>query len=98
MNVGIMRNSIYNAILAQNPDDVSGITDSILLIVLAETWTHGDTESLRIHDLTDAEFRTVVTWFHMTRKQYDNKIRHIKDMREVFPGLGLAAANEIVRG
>lgn len=99
MNIEVMRNSISHAVLGHHPDDVKGIVDAIMLVLIVEAWPYTTADTpIRLRDLSDSEFRLVVTWFHMTRNQYDNKIRHIKDMREMFPGLGLAACNEIVRG
>lgn len=98
-SVEVMRNSILHVIMAHDPEDVAGMTDALTLMWIVDQWTHTEAEiPIKLSALTDAEFRMVVTWFHMTRNQYDNKIQHIKDMREVFPGLGLAAANTIVRG
>jgi ribosomal protein L7/L12 len=65
---------------------------SIMLIFMVESWDHVAAEVLRVSDLTDAEYRTVDSWAKDTKSDYDSKIQHIKDMRQVFPGLSLTAA------
>ena len=65
---------------------------AIMLIIMVESWDHAATEVLRLGDLTDAEYRAIDSWAKDTKSDYDSKIQHIKDMRQVFPGLSLTAA------
>lgn len=99
MDIKAVRNSIRSAL--DSWDSLDTITDNILKIFMVETWSHTRTESLGMSDLTDAEFRLVGTWVMMERKTgvyREQKIRFIKETREVFPGLSLRAAKDFVEG
>jgi hypothetical protein len=97
ISVANMRRTIESILLQHDPEDIKGITDALVAVWLCESWTHKDGEVLRLDDLTDAEFRMLAEWARLSKGQYSRAISHIKDMREVFPGLGLAAANYFVR-
>lgn len=102
MNIQNLHNSIRAIVsdVAYGHENVGNATNAILLMALVETWTHKSGECLRLDQLTDAEYRIVNTWVIMNRRDYANQsvIQFIKDMREVFPGLGLKAASDMVRG
>lgn len=99
MDIKIVRNSIRNVIAACDAMTIDKATDYILMIVLTEAWDHNKGEHLAWEDLTDAEFRVCVMWAAANRPDYEGRmISQIKDMREVFPGLGLKAARDFVRG
>lgn len=92
MNLGNLRNSIRHSVLMHDPEDVKGIVDSVFMLFICELWTHTSKEVLYVDSLTDQEFRILSHWAIMSRDSYSSKIAHIKDMREVFPGLSLTAA------
>lgn len=103
MNIQNLHNSIRSIIgdVSYGFEDVSGAADSILLLVLVESWDHKSGESLSLSQLTDTEYRIVNTWVIMNRRSpvyQKNVIQFVKDLREVFPGLGLKAASDMVRG
>lgn len=64
-------------------------------IIASELWTHTSDEVLSLADLTDEEFRFVTMW--AISNKGDNRMQTIRDMREIFPGIGLATANALVR-
>jgi hypothetical protein len=85
MDIKIVRNSIRNVVAACDAMTIDKATDYILMIVLTEA--------------CDAEFRVCVMWASTNRPDYEGRmISQIKDMRQVFPGLGLRAARDFVRG
>lgn len=102
MNIQNLHNSIRSIVgdVSYGFENMNSAADAILLLVLVETWDHKAGECLRLDQLTDAEYRIVNTWVIMNRRDYANQsvIQFIKDMREVFPGLGLKAASDLVRG
>lgn len=98
MHVQNLRNSIQY-ILSSMDEGMSGVayaTDQLLSIFLVETWTHKQGEMLSIDELTDTEYRVLHTWALNARPSYDTRIACVKDMREVFPGLGLSACSKLV--
>jgi hypothetical protein len=103
VNIQNLHNSV-KAIVADvfyGEENIGHAADAILLMLLVESWTHKAGECLSLSQLTDAEYRIVNTWVIMNRRSpvYQNSvISFIKDMREVFPGLGLKAASDLVRG
>ena len=97
ISVANMRRTIESVLLQNDPEDIKGITDDLVSIWICESWTHKDGEVVRLDDLTDSEFRLLAEWARMSSRHYSRAISHIKDMREIFPGLGLAAANYFVR-
>lgn len=101
MNIQNLENSIRSTVaeLQYGFNDLSGTVDNIMSMIMSEIWTHKAGEMLGLGDLTDAEYRVLSHWLVLNRWQYrDKDIMMIKDMREVFPGLGLKAAKELVRG
>ena len=103
MNIQNLHNSIRAIVqdVAFGTESVGSAASAILLMALVESWTHKAGECLRLDQLTDAEYRIVSTWVIMNRRSpvYQNStITFIKDMREVFPGLGLKAASDLIRG
>lgn len=101
MHIRTLQNSIQNVIEvgADRGESTRSMTRQILMIILVELWTHTKGEHLDWDDLTDSEFRACVMWVAFNKTAYeDTYIRMIKDMRDVFPGLGLAAARDFVRG
>jgi ribosomal protein L7/L12 len=72
--------------------DIEAAVKSVMLILMVESWDHTANELVRLNDLTDSEYRTLDMWAKDTKSGYSSKIAHIKDMRQVFPGIGLATA------
>ena len=103
MNIQNLHNSIRSIVgdVSYGFESMSSAADAILLLVLVESWDHKSGENLSLSQLTDSEYRIVSTWVIMNRRSpvyQKNVIQFIKDMREVFPGLGLKAASDMVRG
>lgn len=97
ISIANLRRSIESVLLQHDPEDIKGITDDLVAIWICESWTHKAGEVVQRDNLTDSEFRMLAEWAAMSSKHYTRPIPHIKDMREIFPGLGLAAANYFVR-
>lgn len=87
MNYG----TLYRSILSVVGD--SGTAHNIMAVVASENWSHASDEILNETDLTDFEFRALVEWVRAYSPQYPSRVTLIQDMREVFPGLSLSAAN-----
>lgn len=96
-NLSNIRSSIIAVVMENDPEDIVSITDDIMSIFLCESWTHVQGETVYLDSLTDREFRILAMWTDQSAKHYTRPIAHIKDMREIFPGLSLSAANYFVR-
>lgn len=74
-------------------------TNNLMGIMLSASWPYTSRERVEYDDLQDRDFRILAEWCILNRRSYDGRmIAMIRDMREVFPGLSLAAAVYIVRG
>lgn len=96
-NLSNMRASILSVLMQNDPEDIKSITDDIMALFICELWTHKSGEVVYLDALTDREFRSLAMWASQSAKHYERPIAHIKDMREIFPGLSLSAANYFVR-
>lgn len=92
-----IRNILDNMVLG-NISAPRALND-IMTIIFTESWTHTDDHkhAVTLENMTDAEFRMLSMWVRANHpSKAGSSLQFIKDMREVFPGLNLAAAHYIV--
>lgn len=102
-SISQIRNSVNSVLndFSMGRIDFSDATDAIDSIFLVEEWDHHEGEQLRIESLTDREFRIIGEWLIKERNHVvyrNNRIRLIRELREVFPGLSLLACKYLVMG
>lgn len=102
MNMKTVKNSIADVILNNDflrvPRSPQEMVEDIYWIIAVVSWEHKVGDNLAIEDLTDAEYRLVIEWYFYNRGRYQTtqKIEFIGEMREMFPGLSLRTAYNIV--
>lgn len=75
---------------------VDDATHYIMSIILTEAWTRKDGDVVTLAKMTDTEYRMLDMWVRANWPSHrGSRIQFIKDMREVFPGLSLAAAHHL---
>ena len=99
MNLTNLTNSIHNAFM----DYVNGTSDEfetktvMANLIASETWPFDSDDCLRVEDLSDEWFRAITMWILTNRNSYSNRYSMIRDMREIFPGLGLSTCERMTR-
>lgn len=101
MNLHIIENNVRQII-----GEVDGgslmpyeASSQIMSIFVTEMWPYKSGEYITLERLTESDMALLTVWLIHNRRAYlDRQIDLIKDMREVFPGLGLAPAAYMVRG
>lgn len=101
MNLHIIENNVRQIVGDVRADTLGPYEASsqIMSIFVTEMWPYKSDEYITLDRLTESDMALLTVWLiHNRRSYHDNQIGLIKDMREVFPGLGLAPAAYMVRG
>ena len=71
---------------------------NVYLLILVAAWSHNNGTRLSLDELSDSDYRLASEWVILTRSDYSGVVAHIRDMREVLPGLSLTAMADLIRG
>ena len=106
LNLKIIKNSIADVLLTNDalrvPRTKAQLVEDIYWIVAVASWEHEIGDDLTLEDLTDEECRLVTEWYFYNRGRYidgdrESAINFLRDMRDIFPGLTLRTAYNLIR-
>jgi hypothetical protein len=99
VNIANLTNSIKSIVWDVRHDMIrpEDATKQIVMIMLVELWPYQSGQVIYLDNLTDSEYRICSMWAIENKGSYSSRIQCIKDMREVFPGLSLSAANHFCK-
>lgn len=101
MNQATAINTIKDII--QKSKSIDEMAYDLYWAFAVESWTHTSDEYLTFDDLTDAEFRLVISWYLYNKFYYIAKsptnwsATLTDDMSEMFPGLSMADVSALIR-